>query len=217
MLCGRQSEAGQDLFVIAMTQGRRQGTFLEIGCNDEYRCSNTWLLEKLLCWTGVSMDLPGGDGYQHMWQMHRPGSRLIEADATQFDYQVLPAYFDYLQIDIAPPSHNLQVLDRVLQTQEFAVITYEHDAWDHSGEAEHARTQGRTRLQQAGYVLISGDIALPVHRRPDPDHVIYFEDWWANPRYVAADVIDRYRCENQSHAPHGIQFYSVLFEQDEAT
>lgn len=52
-----KSQAGQELFVIAMTQGRRNGTWLEIGCGDPIRSNNTYLLEKKLGWTGISIDL----------------------------------------------------------------------------------------------------------------------------------------------------------------
>jgi hypothetical protein len=215
MLCGRQSEAGQDLFVIALTQGKREGTFLEIGCNDDYRENNTWLLEKLLGWSGVSMDLPGGAEYAKMWGMHRPNSQLITANATEYDYSILPDYFDYLQIDIAPPSANLSVLTSVLKTQEFGLITYEHDAWDNNGESQDARNIGRELLEKAGYVMIAGDIALPVHRRFNPEFEIYFEDWWANPKYIDKAVIDAYRTVEKSDSL--TFFYDVLFESTAST
>jgi hypothetical protein len=52
-----KSQAGQELFVMAMTQGKRSGTWLEIGCGDPIRSNNTYLLEKRLDWTGTSIDL----------------------------------------------------------------------------------------------------------------------------------------------------------------
>ena len=213
MMCGRQSEAGQDLFVIALTQGKRQGTYLEIGCNDDYRENNTWLLEKLLGWSGVNIDNIEGEQYSQMWKRNRPNSKLITADATTYNYAELPDYFDYLQIDIAPPSANLAVLKSVLKTQTFSVITYEHDAWDNNGESLEARSAGREALEKAGYVMIAGNVALPVHRRYDPTHEIYFEDWWANPKYIDSAVIDAYRTAEK---PDSLTFYyDILFNQTE--
>lgn len=210
MMCGRQSEAGQDLFVIAMTKGKRSGTFLEIGCNDDYRESNTWLLEKLLNWSGISIDLPSGPGYEQVWSNSRPGSQLLTTDAVTYDYSLLPEYFDYLQIDIAPPSANLRVLESVLKSQKFSVITYEHDAWDGSGEGRDAREYGREILSAAGYTMIVGDIALPIHRRFDPAHEIYFEDWWVHPDYIDQATIDTYRYTKNSN--NLTFFYDVLFD-----
>ena len=57
-----KSQAGQELFVIAMTQGKIGGTWLELGCGDPIRSNNTYLLEKRLRWTGVSIDLELMDG-----------------------------------------------------------------------------------------------------------------------------------------------------------
>jgi hypothetical protein len=51
------SQAGQDLFVIAMTQGKNGGTFLEIGANHCKDQSNTYLLEKVFNWSGTSIDI----------------------------------------------------------------------------------------------------------------------------------------------------------------
>jgi hypothetical protein len=52
-----KSQAGQELFVIAMTEGRQHGRWLEIGCGDPIRSSNTYLLEKKLQWSGISIDM----------------------------------------------------------------------------------------------------------------------------------------------------------------
>ena len=47
----------QDLFVIAMTQGKKNGTYLEIGCGwPSGGGTNTYALEKTFGWSGVSID-----------------------------------------------------------------------------------------------------------------------------------------------------------------
>lgn len=51
------SQAGQDLFVIAMTQGQRDLRFLEIGAGHPIGGNNTFLLEKKFDWSGLAIDL----------------------------------------------------------------------------------------------------------------------------------------------------------------
>jgi hypothetical protein len=50
------SQARQDLFVVAMTAGKANGTFLEFGAGHPINGSNTYILEKKLGWTGISVD-----------------------------------------------------------------------------------------------------------------------------------------------------------------
>lgn len=206
-----KSQAGQDLFVIAMTQGRRDGTWLEIGCcNHEYE-SNTWFLETHFGWSGVSMDLPsiepGGDV---MWQKFRPRARHIEHDATAFDFSTLPDRFDYLQIDIVPPENNLWVLAKVLRYQRFAVITFEHDAYGQDGCSRAARNISRELLAGAGYQMVIGDVQLPETLRFMPDCDFEFEDWWVDPQQIDADIIQTYHWPTNDHRPR--TYDHILFD-----
>lgn len=47
----------QDIFVLAMLQGKRNGRFLDVGAGHPYFMSNTYLLEKEFNWSGVCIDL----------------------------------------------------------------------------------------------------------------------------------------------------------------
>jgi len=60
-----QSQAGQDLFVLAMTGFKRHGRYLEIGCGHPKDNSNTWLLEKFFDWNGFSVDIQ--NAYHHRY------------------------------------------------------------------------------------------------------------------------------------------------------
>jgi hypothetical protein len=51
------SQAGQDLFVICLMQGKRQGRWLELGAGMPKGCNNTYLLEKHFDWSGNSIEL----------------------------------------------------------------------------------------------------------------------------------------------------------------
>jgi len=50
------SEVFQDIFVLQCLNGKKGGTYLEIGAGDPINGSNTYLLEKELEWTGLSID-----------------------------------------------------------------------------------------------------------------------------------------------------------------
>lgn len=51
-----RAQLAQDLWVILASGAKRNGTFLEIGGADGLTCSNTYLLEKELDWTGVLVE-----------------------------------------------------------------------------------------------------------------------------------------------------------------
>lgn len=106
-----KSQAGQDLFVIAMTQGRRHGTWLELGCGDPIRSNNTYLLEKRLAWRGISIDLARQDQdmetpYEEYWRgfyqtIRRPDWPQETQPLDQYpgsdQIRQLPYYRDFIQ------------------------------------------------------------------------------------------------------------------------
>jgi hypothetical protein len=247
-----KSQAGQELFVIAMTQGRRNGTWLEIGCGDPVRSSNTYLLEKRLGWTGISIDMermdrniitpfeeywsgfyntmrqchwpehvvaiddiPDLDRLQNIpyfrnfiqrqltdidripfdqrdWHTARPGTNFHQADALTFDYSQIPAYCDYLQIDIHPSSNNFAMLEILIPAHSFSVITFEHDVWDHSSESARARDLSRHYLESHGYQMVISDATVPPgHGNGIGDETINFEDWLIHPDLIPDTV---WRC-----------------------
>ena len=51
------SESYQDMFILSMLNGKRNGTYLEIGAGNSFYGNNTALLETQFDWTGVSLDI----------------------------------------------------------------------------------------------------------------------------------------------------------------
>lgn len=50
------SQIGQDLFVLFILNGKRNGFFVEIGAGDGVHLSNTYLLENEFGWTGILVE-----------------------------------------------------------------------------------------------------------------------------------------------------------------
>jgi len=164
----------QDLFVLTMLNGKRNGTFLEIGCGDPVAGSNTKLLEEW-GWTGLAFDIDSGLSERFLVQRE---CSFSAADATRLDFNELIVHdYDYLQIDIEPPLDSFRVLLRIpLDRYRFAIITFEHDDYRDLG----TRQRSRAYLRSHGYLLVVGDIAINDYEA--------CEDWWVHPELVEPEI-----------------------------
>jgi len=175
------SQCYQDMFVLTMLNGKRCGSFLEIGCDDAYFNSNTALLEKEFGWTGISIDI---DPVKIDKFRSERSSKAIAADATKIDFDKIlkSTVYDYLQVDCEPASTTFKILQRIpLSRYKFAVITFEHD--NYHDENKEIKRLSREYLKSYGYKLIAGDIA--------EDNYSDFEDWYVHPDLVSRDIIDK--------------------------
>ena len=50
------SQSMQDIFVMSMLNGKRNGVYVEIGADQPRVISNTYLLEKDFDWSGISFE-----------------------------------------------------------------------------------------------------------------------------------------------------------------
>lgn len=148
------SQIEQDKFVEHILNGKRDGTFLDVGCHHWQVISNTCYLEKHLDWSGVGIDLE--PFYQEGWLMNRPRSTFVHADATNLNYDSLcdayelPQTIDYLSIDLEPPDLSLVALQRVLESsRRFRVITFETDFY----RQQVTQQPSRDLLTAAGYTM----------------------------------------------------------------
>lgn len=197
------SGAYQDLFVLQCFNGKRNGTFLEIGAGDPLWGSNTYLLCDKFGWKGLSQDYDfnefefvrhDGETYsneeyikyiQKEWkEMRTINNPLLLKDALQTDYRklvdegVIPNVIDYLQLDIDPAKQTYKLLEKLpFEYIDFKIITYEHDTYN---GGEEWREKSRLFLEEKGYKLVAGNIATKNKNGED----IPFEDWWVNLKYI---------------------------------
>ncbi len=180
------SQVFQDIFVLSMLDGKRDGKYLEIGGGYAYHKNNTALLENDFGWKGVSIEF--NEHCVNDYKTHRPNANVLHADALLLDYsKLLKQYFpdeniiDYLQLDIEPSANTYEALLSIpFNEYKFRVITYEHDHYvDVSGSY---RDKSREYLTKMGYELVVSNIA--------EDDESPFEDWWVHPDLVDRNIIN---------------------------
>ena len=175
------SQAYQDMFVLTMLNGKKNGTFVEIGAYDEKNISNTYLLEKEFKWTGISIDI---NDINKSFEENDRKSHLVIQDALKINYErlfiekKLPNNIDYLQLDIEPPLNTLNCLKRIpFDKYKFSVITYETEIYYASKDI---KDESRRILKNHGYELIVGDVC---NTGGDP-----YEDWYIHPELVSENI-----------------------------
>jgi tetratricopeptide (TPR) repeat protein len=172
------SQSYQDMFVLSMVNGKKNGTYFEIGAADPFHGNNTALLEKW-GWTGTSLEILEPEVAKFKQQRK---NEIILCDATKFDYSVLKGHIDYLQVDCEPPATTYEILTMLPWDQcTFGVITYEHDHYtDVSGSF---RKKSRNFLLSKGYLLVASNIA--------PNDTSCYEDWYVHPKHVDKNIIKK--------------------------
>ncbi len=184
-------QAGQDSFVLNMTNEKNKGYYVEIGSALPIIHSNTFILEHIYGWKGISIDL--NPAYVDDFNRVR-SNKCLEVDATEFDYELFfeqnnfPKQIDYLQIDIDPAYGNLLVLKKLpLSNYRFTVITFEHDIYTNPGNVE-VKESARQILRDFGYFCFADNVMVkfPVFSKKWKP----FEDW-----YLDASVVTEHNSE----------------------
>lgn len=202
LLTENYSQAFQDIFLIMMLDGKKNGRYLEIGGHVPINNNNTYLVDRYFGWTGLTLELDAS--HYPLWLKSRPDSHFLIADALNFDYsEALKLTFsentgriDYLQLDIDPSINTLNVLKRLpLKHWRFSIITFETDAYQ--GDFR-ARDESRKILSEHGYILIAKDVSVlfsPISQLPIP-----FEDWWVDPQIFDKKIIDEIQLANSKNS-----------------
>jgi len=174
---GVNGQLFQDLWVLQMLDGKREGVYVEIGAADPVFMSNTKLLEEVFGWRGIGVELDEGR-WQNCQVRENP---VINADATEVDYRKeltergLPLEIDYLSVDCEPAPVTFKALQRVFECGvRPALITFEHEFY---AEGETVRNEARAYLDGLGYHLIAENVGVGT---------MSFEDWYAHRDRVPA-------------------------------
>ena len=181
------SQAGQDLFVLSLLNGKRDGVFLDLGCNHPIVINNTFLLESGFGWKGLSVDIE--KDLLELFVFRK--SKTLAADCTKLDWDSVlerlgTSPIDYLSLDLEPPDITLECLKTIpFEKVEFSVITFEHDAY-RSGDA--VRETSRRLLEDHGYTRVCSNVRL---------EGLQFEDWYCNPKFVGADRVAALMADDQ--------------------
>ena len=186
------SQVYQDMFILSVLDGKKNGTFLEIGGAKPYLGNNTALLEEQFGWTGVSIEF--NQDFVNEYSVARK-TKVLCTDALQIDYKNLleenydSKVIDYLQLDIEPARNTYECMLRLpFDEYKFAVITYEHDYY--VDITKSYREKSREFLKSKGYLLVVNDIS--------PDGVSNFEDWWVHPELIDKKLIEKMLCRSDS-------------------
>jgi len=181
------SQAMQDMFVLSILNGKKNGVYIEIGANNPISINNTYLLESMYDWSGISFDI-NKDEVSNFNSIRT--NKCICADATKFDYKFLfdygnlPKQIDYLQVDCEPPFITLQCLLKLpLDTYRFSVITFETDLYAGGYEVQLKQEEV---LSFYGYKRVVKNVC-----NPQP-----YEDWWVDPLVVPESVWGQFSNQN---------------------
>ena len=183
------SQTLQDMFIMYMTQGKRNGTYLEIGSADPSYGNNTKILEDTFNWVGTGIEILANEVEKHKEERKNP---VICANALEVDYNELlksmskeygnGGVFDYLQVDCEPPSVSFDILKMIpFDKYKFAVVTFEHDYY--ADISKSIRTESRAYMESKGYVLAIGNVSM--------NDDCPYEDWWVHPELVDKKVLDK--------------------------
>lgn len=184
------SQANQDLFVLECFNYKKNGIFLDLGCNDPVNISNTYLLESEFDWQGTCYDVDSSLTNKYK---EKRKSKFVVQDCTklkQSDFNV--NYYDYLSLDLEPASVTLKCLQNLpLNNIEFGVITYEHDEYRFG---DKIKNESRKIFSDFGYTLLCSDV------NHNASNINYnFEDWYINTKYIPIENVKHLQSEGLNH------------------
>ena len=168
------SQAYQDIFVLSVLNGKKNGWYFEVGCGVPKYTNNTYCLAKHFNWNGISIDF---QDYRSQWSEHRHNNIFVCSDAFALDYQALlnnTKVVDYLQLDIEPSIKTYEILKRLPTEPRYAVITFETDYYT-GGSSLKVRDESRAYFKSLGYELIVPDVLVEFN-----GSIIPFEDWYVD-------------------------------------
>lgn len=178
------SQVYQDMFLLALLNGKKNGTYLEIGSAYPFVGNNTALLEQIFEWKGVGLEYKEELANEYSQYRKNP---VLKADALNINYsKLLQQYFpdsnviDYLQLDIEPSKSTFEAMLAIpFDKYQFRFITYEHD--DYVDITKSYKQKSRNYLSSLGYKLVVNDVCGAKDCN--------FEDWWVKSELIDPEIL----------------------------
>ena len=174
------SDTYQDLMAISLANGKKNGTYLEIGHSHPHQKNNTALLEEVFEWKGVSVN--SNPKLIEEFNSIRKNKSILH-DTITLNYDIVlegmkfPTDIDYLQLDCESPKVTYESLQKMpFNKYRFAFVTFKHDF--HNNMNAPYRDWSRSYLISKGYVPIANDVSI------SSDKSKSYEDWWIHPALV---------------------------------
>ena len=179
-----------DMFILSVLDGKKNGTYVEIGGSDPIRINNTYLLETQFDWTGVSFEIEQSwvDKYRSVRKNPIVKENAITCDMSAIlnEYD-MPTHIDYLQVDIEPPSNTLAALKNVpFDEYTFSIIHFEHDFYADNHTHKRVAKEAYDILTERGYKLAVENVGL-------------YEDWYYNPDTVDPEIVSNFIKERHDY------------------
>jgi len=191
------SQASQDIFVRALTNNKKDGTFLEIGSNDPITHNNSYVLESEHNYKGIMVEYD--KSFEQSYKLHRKNSIYVLNDAQKVRYREIldknnfPIEIDYLQIDLDVNNRStlntLELLNNtVFDKYKFATVTFEHDIY--TGNYFNTQNISRQIFKERGYILVFPDVSVFWEGK-----YCKFEDWYVHKDLVSPDIINKIKSD----------------------
>ena len=201
------SEVFQDIFILQCFDGKKNGTYLEIGAGDPIKGNNTYLLSDKFGWEGLSIDygyddwnddvVITADGKEFSWEEFKEywnkiwfkdrkiEDRLLLCDALSCDYiklvddGVIPPVIDYLQLDIDKGIDHCDINYELLRKIPFDNIDFKVITYEHN---TYDARYGKLAWESRHYLESKGYVLIAgnianIDNKP-------YEDWWVNLKYI---------------------------------
>jgi len=179
----------QDMIVLTMLNGKREGTFLELGTRFADRSNNTYLLEKEFGWKGLTIEPDHRVATEYK---KKRSNYYICKDPLSIDFEdLLETHslgdIDYLQINSKYKSYQI-VMDKIpWDLHRFKIVSFHIPDMN-----ETDNTLYKNKMRQKGYTMLAGNIFYA----PDND-IHYHEDIWVHLPSMDADLFNQIK-QNES-------------------
>lgn len=170
------SRSMQEMFVLSVLDGKREGMFVDIGCGDPFHHNATAVLEQEFGWKGISVETSDINCYEFS---RKRKSTVILSRAEDIDYnELFSKHCVEMNVDLLRIScdyASLHILKNIpFDSYRFSVVQFQHN---HCWWMNEYRDVSRSIMKSLGYTLLVGNVSLR-------DGVAY-EDWWVHPALVS--------------------------------